>query len=147
MGYLEDSDVLPVVGADPYNTPAAARHIAASLELYHAAAHNLYIIQQRAPAAPGRQHAFSTSMVSWIQQCGNFQRVVLLGSVPAALRHDADLMATAHVRAIALDAAQEALARQHNCTALEVCWGYNNVFAITQETIMLQLLHMCIAAI
>ncbi len=119
VGYLEDPDVLPVVGADPYAPPTATQlHMAASLEVYHASPHNLYIIQQRAPAAPGRQHAFATSMVSWIDS-QHFEKVVLLGSVPAALRRDADLMEDS-VRALALDAAQQAVATQYGCMPLEV---------------------------
>ena len=68
VAYLADDTVLPVAGADPFAAPGTTRtttNLAASLELYRTP-HGVWLLQQRAPAAPGRQRAFAERLVAWL---------------------------------------------------------------------------------
>lgn len=119
FAYLHDDTVLPVAGADPFATPGSTTtNLAASMELYRTPL-GLWLLQQRAPAAPGQQRAFAARLSAWLGTSG-FGKVVVLGSVPAALRRDADLAAGTSLCYAACNEALGELAVQHGCLALDV---------------------------
>jgi proteasome assembly chaperone 2 len=86
---LEDDNMLPVVGNDAY-TQASPGTLATALEVYHHAASNTFLLQQRAPALTGRQDAFAASMAEWIKASG-FSRTVLVCGLDAQFRRDAQI--------------------------------------------------------
>ena len=90
---LISHNVLPCLGYDAFgpasqSQPDQATHLVTALELYQLG--NFALLQQRAPAAKGRQQAYAEELAAWIVSMG-FQRVVLLGSLDAAHRLDAHI--------------------------------------------------------
>jgi proteasome assembly chaperone 2 len=85
----EDANVLPCVGNDAYSLQQPGS-LATSLELYHHAASNAFVLQQRAPAVAGRQEAFAAGLAAWAASAG-FARVLLLCGLDAQFRRDAQL--------------------------------------------------------
>ncbi|GMH32825.1 hypothetical protein BSKO_00659 [Bryopsis sp. KO-2023] len=88
VGYLNDENVLPCVGRDPFGDDESK--LALSLEIYGAPSRQLYFIQQRAPVVPGRQREFANRLIAWAKEQG-FGRVVVVGSLDAFRRKDAQI--------------------------------------------------------
>lgn len=86
LGPLEDANVLPCVGNDAYDS-AIPGNLSTALELFRAPGTKLYFMQQRAPAARGRQQAFADDLATWAAAAGVAQVVVLAG-LDAQLRKD-----------------------------------------------------------
>eukprot|EP00887_Chlorella_sp_A99_P000755 scaffold5.g755.t1 len=84
IGWLDDDALLPAVGA------AGGGRLAMALELYALPGGGAFLLQQRAPAAPGLQRALGERLAAWAADSG-FRQVVVLGSLDAALRRDAQL--------------------------------------------------------
>ena len=118
LGMLHTSLLLPCLGNDAF---AAGDGMCTGLELYGFSAGNssLYVIQQRAPPAPGMQEQFASSLLQWLQGASAQQvrlqllatgvassestsmtstgliistaQVLLLGSLDAVMRRDLQL--------------------------------------------------------
>jgi proteasome assembly chaperone 2 len=99
-----DPNVLPASGHDAYDHLAAAgatgaaaapaapppSAAATSLELYGDSSQKLYVLQQRAPAVPGRQRAFAEAAARAAKE-GGAARVLLLCGLDAAWRREQQL--------------------------------------------------------
>ena len=67
MGRLTDAALLPCVGVGAFShVPGAAFGV----ELFSLPGTNVYVLQQRAPAAPGRQREFADSLAAWAKEQG-----------------------------------------------------------------------------
>ncbi|KAK3257284.1 hypothetical protein CYMTET_33623 [Cymbomonas tetramitiformis] len=84
VGYLEDDNVLPCIGNDPYNAEPTGS-LALGLELYSDSKRTIVCLQQRAPAMPGRSRAFAKNLSKWIS-ASKFKDVIVLAGVEAAWR-------------------------------------------------------------
>eukprot|EP00198_Chlamydomonas_reinhardtii_P005486 XP_001694822.1 predicted protein [Chlamydomonas reinhardtii] len=94
LGPLESANCLPVVGNDAFdavdgNTTGV---LTTALELFSIPGSQppLVFLQQRAPAALGRQAAFAAELVTWLHAAGAAGVVVLTG-LDAQLRRDRQL--------------------------------------------------------
>jgi proteasome assembly chaperone 2 len=90
-GRFVDENILPCGGSGSYS------HIpgpAYSLELFTlpntSATSNTFILQQRAPVAPGLQQAFADALVGWGQSNG-VAKFIILGSLDGSFRRDDQL--------------------------------------------------------
>lgn len=83
VGFLADDAFLPAVGMIAYSH---VPDIAMSLEVYYLEIHNTFIVQQRAPAAPGLEEVAGCAMALWIQLVG-ISSVCILASFDARERH------------------------------------------------------------
>ncbi|GLC38703.1 hypothetical protein PLESTB_000592500 [Pleodorina starrii] len=96
LGAVESVNVLPVVGNDAYDVdpspqqPQQPGRLATALELFSVPGRPLVFLQQRAPAALGRQSAFAAELVGWLVEAGAAALVVLSG-LDAGLRRDMQL--------------------------------------------------------
>lgn len=69
VGRFETTSVLPCAGNDAFSHQAG--HLALSLELYEVQRESqgkMFVLQQRAPAAPGCQQRFAKELSDWIKQ-------------------------------------------------------------------------------
>ncbi|KAI8470845.1 MAG: PAC2 family-domain-containing protein [Monoraphidium minutum] len=84
-------DLLPVAGNDAFDHEAGGGLLATALELYSAGlGSKLFVLQQRAPAIPGRQKAFSAGLAAWLVAAGVAEVVVLAG-LDAQYRRESQL--------------------------------------------------------
>ena len=65
VGWLHEAALLPAVGA----SDAAPGTLAMALELYQLA-DGLFLLQQRAPAAPGMQRVYAERLGAWVAETG-----------------------------------------------------------------------------
>ena len=91
--FHDDSHLLiPCVGTG--NTYSHISGPAFSMELFslpsNTTTSNKFIVQQRAPAAPGLQQAFADAVVSWAQSSG-VAKIIFLGSLDGSFRRDDQL--------------------------------------------------------
>lgn len=119
---LSSHNVLPCLGYDAFapasrSQPDQATHLVTALELYQLG--DFALLQQRAPAAKGRQQAYAQELAAWIVSMG-FQRVVLLGSLDAAHRLDAHIDSVPAVHALSEDAAMAQQCQQLGIASLQV---------------------------
>lgn len=73
--------LLPVVGNDAYARPGTGE-ICTAAEAFQRSAGAVTILQQRAPAAPGREREWGTALARWAKAAG-VSRVVMLVSADA----------------------------------------------------------------
>ncbi|KAF8058335.1 psmG2 [Scenedesmus sp. PABB004] len=86
---LDDANVLAVVGNNAF-TPDPPGLLATALELYSVPGSRLFLLQQRAPAIPGRQAALAADLAGWAQRAG-LAHVVLLCGLDAQYRREQQL--------------------------------------------------------
>ena len=67
-GWLDSQQLLPCIGTGAYDN--ASTQLQTALQLYALPAHQLAVLQQRAPPIRGRQTAFAAELASWIAQAG-----------------------------------------------------------------------------
>eukprot|EP00878_Enallax_costatus_P010526 GHUV01010991.1.p1 GENE.GHUV01010991.1~~GHUV01010991.1.p1 ORF type:complete len:296 (+),score=104.94 GHUV01010991.1:234-1121(+) len=89
---LDDDNILACVGNNAYE-PEPQGQLATALELYQVPGTRLCLLQQRAPAIPGRQQAFANSIAEWAKQQGISQTILLCG-LDAQYRRDRQLEGT-----------------------------------------------------
>ncbi|GBF93879.1 proteasome assembly chaperone [Raphidocelis subcapitata] len=92
-GRLDDADLLPVVGCGAFDHAGAGPEgrLATAMELYWAGqGSKVFLIQQRAPAIPGRQRAFAESLAAWLASSG-VAHVVVLSGLDAQYRRESQL--------------------------------------------------------
>jgi hypothetical protein len=89
VGFLEDADLLPCAGRDPY---PHAPGLAAPAEVYQHGTGDasLVFVQQRSPAAPGTQRRFSKALAAWVREAG-FRDVLILASLDSTYRRGMQL--------------------------------------------------------
>lgn len=80
VGTLADPTLLSVAGARAFQH---APGLALSLQLFALPGGRLYLLQQRAPPAPGLQQRFAQSLAAWAQEAG-FAKV---RTVPLHVEH------------------------------------------------------------
>ena len=119
---LSSHNVLPCLGYDAFSPasrsqPDQAPHLVTALELYQLG--NFALLQQRAPAAKGRQHAYAEELAAWIVSMG-FQRVVLLGSLDAAHCLDAQISSGPAVYALSEEDGMVQQCQQLGIASLQV---------------------------
>lgn len=89
-------DVIPFVGAADQDSPASSSTqttqggLSAPLEVYSSPARQLAVVQQRSPVIKSRKAAFVNKLATWVRQ-QNFNQVLILSSLDAALRVDQEL--------------------------------------------------------
>ncbi|XP_014681057.1 PREDICTED: proteasome assembly chaperone 2-like isoform X3 [Priapulus caudatus] len=88
VGYMEHEALLPIVGADPYTNSS---QLSTSCEVYVAVEKQLVIIQQRSPFVKRKKSDYLKQLRSWIK-LWNFRNVVMLSSLNAFYRNDAQLL-------------------------------------------------------
>ncbi|GFR49103.1 hypothetical protein Agub_g10898, partial [Astrephomene gubernaculifera] len=88
LGSLESANVLPVVGNDAFSVGPGT--LSTALEAFSLPGRPLVLLQQRAPACPGRQAAWAAELVAWLAGCGA-AGVLLLSGLDAQLRRDKQL--------------------------------------------------------
>lgn len=96
-------NLLPAAGRDATGDGAGP---ATELQLHSAAASPIAVLQQRAPAAPGRATAHAADVVALARAAG-VARLVVLGSVDAGARRDAGLAGPAPVPVTAAGMCEE----------------------------------------
>ncbi len=88
VGRFVDETILPCAGSGSYS------HIpgpAYSMELFALPGNsNTFLLQQRAPAAPGLQQAFADALIGWAQSSG-VAKIFILGSLDGSFRRDDQL--------------------------------------------------------
>ena len=119
---LSSHNVLPCLGYDAFSPasrsqPDQAPHLVTALELYQLG--DFALLQQRAPAAKGRQQAYAEELAAWIVSMG-FQRVVLLGSLDAAHCLDAQIGSGPAVHALSEDDGMAQQCQQLGIASLQV---------------------------
>ncbi|KAG7400095.1 Proteasome assembly chaperone 2 [Phytophthora boehmeriae] len=90
VGHLLSEAAPPIAGGAAFATQQPSG-LCLNLEVYRSAEKKLTIIQQRAPALPGRIHAFTRDLVEWAAN----SKVAVLGVVAGCddmLRHDPNMM-------------------------------------------------------
>ncbi|KAK9803470.1 hypothetical protein WJX73_005350 [Symbiochloris irregularis] len=88
LAVLHSEQLLPCVGNDAYSRQKGT--LCSELELYGSTTSEFICLQQRAPAATGRQQAFAEELCDFLQHLQPRQ-VLILGSLNAALRQDQHL--------------------------------------------------------
>ncbi|KAG2423936.1 hypothetical protein HXX76_014877 [Chlamydomonas incerta] len=124
LGPVESANCLPVVGNDAFDAAdsGAPGVLTTALELFSIPGSQppLVFLQQRAPAALGRQAAFAAELVTWLHAAGAAGVVVLTG-LDAQLRRDRQLSDSSPFRFLAsseqLRAACTAATALHAATA------------------------------
>ncbi|CAG8537049.1 3617_t:CDS:2 [Cetraspora pellucida] len=86
IGFLEDENVIPVIGFNEHLT----RGITVAIEVYQSDNNKWTVIQQRAPVIKKRWHIFAENILAFIKQ-SQFSKVVLLSSADATRRTDIQL--------------------------------------------------------
>ncbi|KAL6072826.1 Proteasome assembly chaperone 2 [Balamuthia mandrillaris] len=89
VGFLEDENLLSLVGNDAYRLTASHSSPSGSLstnfEVFQDENNKVTYCQQRAPVIKNHNHLFVRNLVSWLVQA-RFQQVVVLASVDSARR-------------------------------------------------------------
>lgn len=67
VGRLSEPSLLPCVGVGAFTHISGTAY---GLELFTLPGSNIYLVQQRAPAAPGRQREFAESLAAWAKSAG-----------------------------------------------------------------------------
>lgn len=88
VGRFVDENILPCAGIGSYSHVPG---LAFSMELFSLPGNsNAFLLQQRAPVAPGLQQAFADALVSWAHSAG-VAKIVILGSLDGSFRRDDQL--------------------------------------------------------
>ncbi|GAA98841.1 uncharacterized protein L969DRAFT_95519 [Mixia osmundae IAM 14324] len=120
IGTLSARDLVPVLGSADYLPTAAAprRGLATALEVYATADHSLVTLQQRSPVLKSRKEHFVYELCDWIV-ASRFKRVVILSSLSAGARRDAELASQASpFRYFSLTSSSAALTLQALCARI-----------------------------
>lgn len=88
IGFLDDPNVLPCVGNDPFATIDSGE-LTVALEVYEAIEYGLRVVQQRAPVVKGTMLKFAKNLALWASSC-NAKQIIILSGLDASkqLRHD-----------------------------------------------------------
>ncbi|KAJ7551012.1 hypothetical protein O6H91_07G129900 [Diphasiastrum complanatum] len=84
IGFLEDPNVLPCVGNDPFG-PEPEGRLTVALELYRDVKRELGILQQRSPVAKGSMLKYAKNLATWAKSAG-FKEIVILSSLDSGKR-------------------------------------------------------------